>query len=367
MKIQFIDVKKEKNFNRVSKLYKASFDKRERIKTKDFHKYAFKENICFKSCYLDNKFIGFFKGFITDKILYISWFAVINNNIENKKIIINEIKKQYQHLNIIFVLRPSEEISFYEKCGFKLPLVKPKFSNNGINFVCTKNNKFNDYEVADGIRKYDWPLMFKSPDSAEIYYSDVSNLDYKKYYDLLPKKRKERIDKYKFEEDKKLSCGAWVLLSIALKKHKINISKYEIEYEKNGKPCLKNCDYNFSISHSGNYVAVAISKKSIGIDIERIKPFEEKMIKHIFNDLDLDNFNNSKNKNYAFYQTWTYKESILKLTGEGLNNNLKDLKISYYFKFANGLFLYDFDDIRNYKLSICSCIYNVKTPIQIKL
>ena len=45
-----------------------------------------------------------------------------------------------------------------------------------------------------------------------------------------------------------------------------NLLDYILEY-----PDIKNFDFN--ISHSGQYVVLAISDKPVGIDIERIKTF----------------------------------------------------------------------------------------------
>jgi len=45
-------------------------------------------------------------------------------------------------------------------------------------------------------------------------------------------------------------------------------SKTEIEYNENGKPLLPGKRLNISISHSAQLIAVILSKKNIGIDVE---------------------------------------------------------------------------------------------------
>ena len=45
-----------------------------------------------------------------------------------------------------------------------------------------------------------------------LTYYDVESLDLKKGYELVSDKRKEKIDFYRFDKDKKLSCGAYLLL-----------------------------------------------------------------------------------------------------------------------------------------------------------
>ena len=45
-----------------------------------------------------------------------------------------------------------------------------------------------------------------------LAYCNVENLDLKKAYPQVSKKRQEKIDFYRFVKDKKLSCGAYLLL-----------------------------------------------------------------------------------------------------------------------------------------------------------
>ena len=42
----------------------------------------------------------------------------------------------------------------------------------------------------------------------KLAYCNVENLDMKRAYELVSKNRKEKIDFYRFDKDKKLSCGA---------------------------------------------------------------------------------------------------------------------------------------------------------------
>ena len=46
----------------------------------------------------------------------------------------------------------------------------------------------------------------------KLAYCDVENLDLKKAYPLVPRERREKIDFYRFEKDKKLSAGAYLRL-----------------------------------------------------------------------------------------------------------------------------------------------------------
>ena len=92
------------------------------------------------------------------------------------------------------------------------------------------------------------------------------------------------------------------------------IKEYNISIDKTGKPCLDK-DINFSISHSKNYVMIALSKTPIGVDIEQIRDRDFKSI--------LNHYNIEKDANSTeFYQLWTDYEARIK-------SGLKDKSISY--------------------------------------
>lgn len=92
----------------------------------------------------------------------------------------------------------------------------------------------------------------------------------------------------------------------------------------------------FSISHSGNYVAVAVSRQPVGIDIQVHDQTETAIF---------DRFFTAEEKTYArqssqnFYRLWTTVESLAKITGLGFNEELmmrrprfKDFISGYMFR-----------------------------------
>lgn len=69
----------------------------------------------------------------------------------------------------------------------------------------------------------------------------------------------------------KYSRLEYQLIRQGLKKH-YNIDHFEIVYSNFGKPYLNNIDINISISHDENLVCVLLSRESIGVDLQFIKP-----------------------------------------------------------------------------------------------
>ena len=94
-------------------------------------------------------------------------------------------------------------------------------------------------------------------------------------------------------------------------------------------------DVFFNLSHSGTKVALGISDKEIGVDIERERNFKESLIKRVFSEeerklaekmgkekLMKENAENDDSEktalNEAYTALWTAKESIMKYTGKGI-------------------------------------------------
>ena len=104
----------------------------------------------------------------------------------------------------------------------------------------------------------------------------------------------------------------------------------EIAEERFGKPYLKGYrdSFQFNISHSGKYVAIAIhpGEQQIGIDIEEInRRFEYwEVAGHYFSSNECDGVYTHRD----FYKIWTKKEALLKTTGVGLVDGLNQLDFS---------------------------------------
>ena len=104
-----------------------------------------------------------------------------------------------------------------------------------------------------------------------LSYCNVENLDLKKAYSSVSKDRQDKIDFYRFEKDKKLSAGAYLLLKKLLSEE--NITNPLFKTEKYGKAYISNhSDIHFNVSHSGKYVACAIADTPVGVDIEYNDP-----------------------------------------------------------------------------------------------
>jgi len=153
-----------------------------------------------------------------------------------------------------------------------------------------------------------------------------------KYLSCLTRKEKNRFSSFKNSRASLLYlAGKYFIKKIISEKTKTPIEKIIIKTTKFGRPILhkpKIKNFNFNISHSGEYVAIAIGNKKIGVDIEKIKPIGMEIAKNCFAPEELEYIQkNKKNQLVIFYTIWTLKESYIKAVGKGMSLSLK----SFYF------------------------------------
>ncbi|MBR0472111.1 MAG: 4'-phosphopantetheinyl transferase superfamily protein [Methanosphaera sp.] len=160
----------------------------------------------------------------------------------------------------------------------------------------------------------------------KIAICNVKDLKLEKAIKKVSQKRQEKINKYHFTKDKKLSCGAELLLNHLLQEENITNPIYEEDFYK--KPYIQNHKIEFNLSHSKEMVACAISDKPIGIDIEYIdKNIDLDIAKHYFYNNEYENIIQAKDQAKEFFKYWVLKESFMKYTSLGFNINLDEFNI----------------------------------------
>ncbi len=159
----------------------------------------------------------------------------------------------------------------------------------------------------------------------KIFYAKVDKFNLKKALVSLPKIRVDKVNKLQDEHAKKLSAAVYLLLIKSLKKLGVKSCNFEFKYDENGKPFLEGCPLYFSLSHSGDFVAVAISDKLVGVDIQEMREVNYDSRKLVFNEEDEKLFQKSQNQKDAFYSLWTIKEAVFKFDGTPLKDtNIED-------------------------------------------
>ena len=190
----------------------------------------------------------------------------------------------------------------------------------------------------------------------KLAYCNIENLNLKRAYRQVSKNRQEKIDFYRFDKDKKLSAGAYLLLKKLLCEE--NITNPAFKTGKYGKVYISNHDnIYFNLSHSGKMVLCAISDMEVGADIENIDPaIDLNIAKHYFYNSEYENIMNAKNRPDEFFSYWVLKESYMKYTGLGMHLNLDSFEIiigdEIKLKNDGNNLKFNLFDIENYKIGI---------------
>ena len=130
--------------------------------------------------------------------------------------------------------------------------------------------------------------------------------------------RRERIERIKPELKKRQSIAAGYLLYLLKKRFGIEEEPVTLP---GGKPVFgERKDVCFSISHSGNYAAIAFGETPLGMDIECVKQANFKVAKRFFTKEEYAYLEEKDETEQAdcFCQVWTAKEAVIKAAGGGL-------------------------------------------------
>lgn len=168
----------------------------------------------------------------------------------------------------------------------------------------------------------------------KTYIRDVMFLNepsvFARMYSLMPVYRRNKIDSFRMEKDRKLSLLAGILLMEALENEGLSERIGEMAFNDFGKPFIPDCPVRFNISHSENKVLLSVSSGEVGCDIERIKAIDSGLAKRFFTD---DEYRSimDKGEGYErileFYRIWTLKESYTKALGRGLDIPLNSFSV----------------------------------------
>ncbi len=185
----------------------------------------------------------------------------------------------------------------------------------------------------------------------------IDNKLFKHYFETVPLERRKKINRLIPLASKRLSLGAGVALSVALADFGLSKHDAEIQYDKKGKPILKNNSAYISLSHSGHYAVASIASHNVGVDIEEIKPVEDGVIKRVTTKNEQEQIKNLRD----FYRLWTAKECMLKITGEGLSGGMDHIdlhlgenKISIVTNPTNNDLYFKEYNVPNFCLTVCS-------------
>ena len=145
----------------------------------------------------------------------------------------------------------------------------------------------------------------------------------------------------------------------------------EILKDAYGKPYLEGHSLCFNVSHSGEYLAIAVSEQPVGIDIQKPKEIKDGMYRKVVQPMEEGLIGENREKD--FLRLWTLKESFVKADGRGLRISMKD----YWFEKENGQYFVNYGGqraaytfnieetlIEDYVISVCGLEQSVSWKVK---
>lgn len=204
-----------------------------------------------------------------------------------------------------------------------------------------------------------------------LFYIDqsekLSDSFYSSFLQQLPIRFQKEIHEYKHWQAAQNSLLGKIILQYAFKKLELSYTLDAIKIGMKDRPFLEST-IDFNISHSGNIIMVGLMQQAkIGVDVEKHRPIKIDLFKKYFSDFEWDFIQLSKDKNAAFFNIWTMKESAIKCDGRGVeilsktyleNNHQHKIKCDGNEFYYQAIFLED-----DYTACVCS---SKKYSIEIK-
>ena len=173
--------------------------------------------------------------------------------------------------------------------------------------------------MENGLKKMHWCDWFEM---------DLSRFNPNDFWNILDAEEKERANRFKIESVAKSFVLCRGFLKTVLSRYLfLKPNQVKFEYGQFGKPFVKS-DVEFNLSHSQNTCIIAVSNIKVGIDCEFManKDFD-KLSKRFFSKEEHYFISETKEielKKELFYRSWCMRESMAKMTGEGLSKTLQN-------------------------------------------
>lgn len=132
-------------------------------------------------------------------------------------------------------------------------------------------------------------------------------------------KRAEKASGFRFREDGLRSLAAGALLAAA------GIREENLGYGEKGKPFCRESGICFNLSHSGAFAVLALSGDEVGVDLEKEDPARLNLAERLMTGDEREWM--SEDPLSRFFALWTMKESLGKLTGEGLTRAVRERSV----------------------------------------
>ncbi len=154
--------------------------------------------------------------------------------------------------------------------------------------------------------------------------------EYDRCLALMPAGRRAQAERHLRPQNRLATVlGEWMVKTALAERCRIPVEEIRLERTGQGKPYAAGLPLHFSVSHSGDWVAVALDRRPIGIDIEMLRPLDLRIAKRVCTQTELRLLFDGPPL-FAptadplllrrFFEIWTAKEAFFKQIGTGITD-----------------------------------------------
>ena len=180
----------------------------------------------------------------------------------------------------------------------------------------------------------------------KLYLANIHDIT-PEHISLISPQRAAKAIRYKLPADKKRCIAGGLLLRRFLGDSEIYIDEF-------GKPRTES-GVCFNLSHSGDWVLLAVSDREVGCDIEQLHQTDAlRLGKVVYTDAEMDVLRKSRDRLGTFFEFWTKKEALLKCMGKGFHRAAKTVDVRAD-RFCEDGHIYDMKTraFADYTVSVC--------------
>ena len=177
---------------------------------------------------------------------------------------------------------------------------------------------------------------------------DIWDFDLESSLREVSEQRREQALRFKHEQGRRLCVLAYLLLKQGLREEYGIMDNPVFEYNEHGKPSIVgHPEIFFNLSHCKEAVACAISDQPVGIDVESVRSYKERLASYTMNDEEVRDIETSEQPDTTFIRLWTMKEATMKLVGTGISKDMKSVIDTDRYKYTTV-------DRQRYIYTVCS-------------
>ena len=154
----------------------------------------------------------------------------------------------------------------------------------------------------------------------------LDSLDLEGALPMLPPFRREQALRFRRDTDRRQSVAVWLLLREACRRELGREDVPAVAWTDHGKPYFPDLpDVHFNLSHCTEAAVCALGNEPVGIDVEVPQNISPELMERLMSPGEREQILSDPCPEVALARVWTMKESLLKLTGEGLREDLDTL------------------------------------------